>query len=182
MREIELSNYLPDTLKEIKEFKEIMNAEAPELQNILMNMEMIVNNAYIDSLNAYGCDRWENMLGIKAKASDTTEARKFKIKAVLTRNKPYTLNKLREILKSICGDGNFSAYYGDEAYTLNVGLALKAKDQYNYINSILKKIVPANIFLKTRVLYNTHAQIRAKPMTYEAMRKYSHKGLSEEEI
>lgn len=182
MRDIYLKGYLPDVMKNIKELQSIMESENIEIIDVLGNIEMIANNTFIDYMDEYGCSRWESILEIMPKASDSIDTRRLKIKSTLFGETPYTFNKLREILKNICGDGNFSVYYGDEAYTLNVGLALKAKDQYNYINSLLKKIVPANIFLNTRVLYNTHAQIRDKPMTYEVMMKYSHKGLSEEEI
>lgn len=179
-REINLKGYLPDVLREIKDFQELTEAENPEFDLLLEKIDIIVNNCFIDSLDEYGCARWEGMLGLISKETDSLATRIFKIKAALIGDRPYTMNSLRTKLTHLCGEDNYGLRYADEAYTITVSLALQVKEQYDYLSNLLKEIVPANIMIELVVLYNTHGKLKSKPFIHDDMAVYTHKQLSEE--
>lgn len=181
MRDINLKGYLPDVIKNIKELQSIMESENIEIIDVLGNIEMIANNTFIDYMDEYGCSRWESILEIMPKASDSIDTRRLKIKSTLLGETPYTFNKVKQMLINICGKDNVSLHYGDEEYTLKVGLGLNVKEQYDYICKLLKEIIPANIYLDIWILYNTHEMIRDKPLTHQNINKMklTYKGLRE---
>ena len=171
---------MPDILKEVYEFNQIFNAEEPELSLIFAKCDMLLDECFIDTLDAYGCARWESMLAIKAKDTDTLELRRLRIKAALNGDTPYTMRSLKNKLDALCGEGNFILKYANDIYTLTVGLGLPAKSQFDYLKQVLEEIVPANIVIDIYLMYNTHEVLSAFRHTFLA--NYKHKQLTEEGI
>ncbi|MBR6400122.1 MAG: DUF2313 domain-containing protein [Firmicutes bacterium] len=177
-REIHLAGYLPDILKEIYEFEQVFNAEEPELSLVFEKCGVILDECFIDTLDEYGCQRWERMLAITANDTDTLELRRLRIKTALNGDTPYTMRSLENKLKALCGEGNFILKYANDIYTLTVGLALAAKDSFDYLKRVLEEIVPANIILDIFLMYNTHETLAA--FKHNALSAYKHIGLTEE--
>ena len=134
-REVHLTGYLPDILKKVYEFKEIFKAEEPELELIFEKADIILDECFIDTLDGYGCARWEKMLAIVPKDTDTLELRRLRIKTALNGDTPYTMRSLENKLKTLCGEGNFVLRYANDIYTLSIGLALGVKEQYDYFRN-----------------------------------------------
>ena len=177
-REIHLVGYLPDILKEIYEFKQIFKGEEPELSLMFERCDLILDECFIDTLDEYGCGRWEKMLAIAAKDTDTLELRRLRIKAALNGDTPYTMRSLENKLKTLCGEGNFILKYANDIYTLTVGLALAAKNQFDYLKEVLEEIVPANIVIEIFLMYNTHQTLSA--FLHNELAVHTHRELTEE--
>lgn len=177
-REIDLIGYLPDIMQEIREFQQIIGAENPELSLLFEKLDLVIDNCFVDSLDSYGCSRWENMLAIIPKDTDSIELRRIRIKAALNGDTPYTMRSLENKLIALCGENNVFVEYANDIFTLSVSIALQAKDQYIYIKNVLEEIVPANIIINVKLLYNTHSVI--KKMTHAEMKAFTHKSLREE--
>jgi hypothetical protein len=179
-RTVDLKGYLPDILKNIYEFNEIFKAEKPELELIFAKADMILDECFIDTLDAYGCERWERMLAITAKDTDTIDLRRLRIKTALNGDTPYTMRSLENKLKALCGEGNFILRYANDIYTLTVGLALAAKDSFDYLKRVLEEIVPANIIMDIYLMYNTHEVLSG--FRHSELAVYRHIELTEEVI
>ena len=177
-REVHLKGYLPDILKKIYEFEQIFNAEEPELSLVFARCDMILDECFIDTLDGYGCKRWEDMLAIAAKDTDTLDLRRLRIKTALNGDTPYTMRSLENKLKALCGEGNFVLKYANDIYTLTVGLALAAKAQFDYLKQVLEEIVPANIIIDIFLMYNTHEVLSA--FRHNELALYKHIELTEE--
>ena len=179
-REVHLTGYLPDILKKVYEFKEIFKAEEPELELIFEKADIILDECFIDTLDGYGCARWEKMLAIVPKDTDTLELRRLRIKTALNGDTPYTMRSLENKLKTLCGEGNFVLRYANDIYTLSIGLALGVKEQYDYLKQVLEEIVPANIIIEMFLMYNTHETLSA--FRHNELALYKHIELTEEVI
>ncbi len=178
--ERKLLGYLPEIMREIREFKEIMEAEEPEFKVLYEKIDRAVENCFVDTLDEYGCLRWERILNIVAKDGDEIDFRRLRIKAALNGDTPYTLRSLDGKLRNICGEGNYSLRYANDIYTLSVGIGLRAKRQFEFVKGLLGEIVPANIIIDVRVLYNTHGTLRK--FRHGELRGKRHRELCEEEL
>ena len=104
-----LINYLPYVVRDYAEFKGISEAEQPEFESAWDSSDDLLNNQFISTAGNLGLSRWEKILGITPKGTDTLEDRRFRILTRLNEELPYTLPQLRNILETLCGSGNYSA-------------------------------------------------------------------------
>lgn len=171
MREnINILDYLPDVIKEIKEFDAIATAENPEINNLWQNHQKVFDNQFISTLDADGCTRWEKMLGLTSSTTQTLETRRLQILTKINTSLPYTIRQLENILTGICGN-DYEINLDNTNYTLDIFLNLSVRNQFNYVYEMLKKIVPANLVLTVSLKYNKYMQIR--PYTYSVLINYT---------
>lgn len=168
-RQVDIINYLPPILKEYKELISIAAAENPEINLLWTTLENVMNDQFVDKLTDNGAKRWEKILTIVPKGTDTLDFRRFRIKTRLNEKLPYTYRVLEQQLITLCGEDGYSLELQNNEYTLKVRIDLIAKSKFNDVNDLLSRIVPANIVIDLSLLYNsyftlaqfTHAQLSA---------------------
>lgn len=170
--------YPPPVYSDILEFKALARAYDIELKIIMDSLNSLWNNFYIDSLDDYGCSRWETILGLKTNSSYTLEDRRFAIKVKFLGYRPYTSLKVKEILNNLLGEGNYELYLDMTKNHLSCKLNLGVKKQMNAAIDMLEKVVPLNISLSVELLYNTHAMLSR--FTHGYLGGFTHQQLREE--
>ena len=172
-----LINYLPPYMQEYAEMQEIMKAEQPEFDFLWEAFETAMNNQFIEDATEYGVRRWESMLDITPKDTDTIDERKFRILTRLNQELPYTLTKMREILTTLCGADGYSINLQAEKYHVEIRIALGHHNNYMEVVKVIDKMVPANMTTYVKLMYNTYDTIGAfrhkdlVPYTHDQLRK-----------
>ncbi len=177
-REINVLNYLPEFLTEFREFRELAAAENPELLSLWNTLEAVLNDQFIAASTENGIKRWETILEIFPKGSDTLDVRRFRILARLNAKLPYTKRTLEQQLAVLCGEAGYSVEVRNDEYTLKVRVELTAKGKLDEVNSLLGSIVPANMIIDLSLLYNTHAKLSR--YTYAQLAANTHNKLRNE--
>lgn len=154
-----LINYLPHYMQEYMEIKEIMKAEQPEIDALWSSVENAFADQYILDASEYGVMRWESMLEISPKDTDTLDERKFRILTRLNQELPYTLTKLKETLTALCGADGFSINLIAAQYHIEIKLAIGHHNNYQEVVSLLDKMIPANLTRYVRLMYNTNSEV-----------------------
>lgn len=173
-----LIEYLPPILRGVREYEVALDiAEQPEYEIAWPEAQRLKDNQFVHTMDAYGVGRWERMLGLVRKASDTLEDRRFRILVQLNVTLPYTMQRLRETLDSLVGSGYALALDHNE-YTLTVRVALAARAQMEAVEAVLHRMVPANIVIDLSLMYNKHEQLR--PYTHAQLAAYTHEQLRSE--
>ena len=167
-----LINYLPYVVRDYAEFKGISEAEQPEFESAWGSSDDLLNNQFISTAGNLGLSRWEKILGITPKGTDTLEDRRFRILTRLNEELPYTLPRLRNILETLCGSGNYSAEVMEGTYQLIVKIGLAAKNNFSDVESLLDRVVPQNLIVTLLQLYNTHAELGR--FTHAQLAAYTH--------
>lgn len=173
-----LINYLPYVVRDYAEFKGISEAEQPEFESAWGSSDDLLNNQFISTAGNLGLSRWEKILGITPKGTDTLEDRRFRILTRLNEELPYTLPQLRTILETLCGSGNYSAEVMEGTYQLIVKIGLAAKNNFSDVESLLDRVVPQNLIVTLLQLYNTHAELGR--FTHAQLAAYTHNQLRNE--
>lgn len=156
-REINILNYLPEFLKEFREFRELAAAENPELLSAWELLGAVLKDQFVADATENGVKRWETILKLFPKGSDSLDLRKFRILARLNEKLPYTRRVLESQLDALCGKAGYSVELRNNEYTLVVRVALTEKGMFDEVGSLLERTVPANIIIDLSLLYNTHA-------------------------
>lgn len=171
-----LIDYLPEFLREIREYKAILtDAVQPEVEELFQAIENAQNNQFIETADEYGVARWEKILGIVPQSTYSLDNRKFTILTRMNEQLPYTMTSLKHRLESLCGKDGYSVELDAPNYTLKVGVALTARSSFKDVQSMLEKVVPANMVLALHLIYEQHSTWSA--YTHEQLSAYTHQVL-----
>lgn len=172
----DLIKYVPDVLKDIREFKALAECGDAEYDTLWGELNNIRNDLFVDSLTENGASRWERILKIAPKATDDIEVRRFRIKAKMNEKLPYTFKVVESQLETLCGPEGYSFSVDYENYKIKTRVALTSKGMYDEVEALLLRVRPANMVIDLSLLYNqyqmlgqfTHAQLSA--YTHEQLR------------
>ncbi len=175
-REINILSYLPDFIKDFREFQRLAEAENPELLIIWENLERVMKDQFVTTSTENGVKRWEKILKIIPKGSETLDERKFRILTRLNEKLPFTYRRLDRQLASLCGEEGYFLEVSNKDYTVIVKVELIAKSNIEDIRRLLERILPANMLFELSLLYNTHLLLNRftnaglSEYTYEQLR------------
>ena len=178
--ERKLMDYLPYVVRDYPQFKGIIGAQQSELELVWEAAGRLLDNQFLPSADEWGISRWENILGISPKGTQSLEERRFTVLSRINEQLPYTVTQLRNMLGNLCGKGNFSVEIPENSYQLVVRVWLEAKDNLQAVDALLRRVAPENLVIDLSLLYNTHAALA--PYTHAQLASYTHQGLKEEEL
>lgn len=173
-----LIDYLPPFMQEFHEIKKIMEAEQPEVDDLWGKCADALDDQFITSATANGVERWEKIVNITPKDTDTLDERKFRILTKMNQELPYTITKLKESLTVLCGEGNFSIDLQPTNYHIEVKLALTNQNNYDDVVDLLTKMIPANLTQKVQIMYNNQSVIGR--FRHTELTSYTHEQLRNE--
>ena len=176
--ERKLINYLPLFMQGYFEMQKIMETEQVEIDRLWLEAENALADQFILEATENGVKRWESMLEISPKDTDTLDERKFRILTKLNQELPYTLRKLEQALTNLCGVDGYSVEVNAAEYHILVKLALSNEKNYSEVVSILKKMIPANMTQLVQIKYNSHNVLTQ--FTHAQMTAYTHEELRKE--
>ena len=166
-----LLNYLPPYLQRYRELQHITDAEYPEIELVNDGVKLVLSEQFILSLDDYGCNRWEKMLNIPSPDDATLEERRATILMYINSDLPYTLRKLQMILDARYGENMIIASTNKE-YELWLEIDNQVILKSNEVRNLLRKIIPANLFLKLQqtMLSTCHAYAGGKVSCYKKIK------------
>ena len=124
------------------------------------------------SLSHYFVNRWEKLLKITPKGTETLAERRYRIMTRLIERIPHTIQNLKRQLDYICGADGYSIELFNDEYRLKVRVALTVKYKFDEVKALLARVIPANILLDFSLLYNQHLTL-AK-YTHAQLSNYTH--------
>lgn len=169
-RIVDVLDYLPKVVRTIKEFEVLGDTENPEINNLWLDNQIVLNNQFINTLDEQGCVRWEKMLDITPKGTATIEDRRLAILARINASLPYTYRQLENFLRNICAD-DYTMTLDHTNYTLTVILSLSRQNQFDEVSNLLTRVIPANLTCNVSLKYNQYKII--KPYKYSLLINYT---------
>ena len=177
-RIIDLSEFAVPVSGNVAEMQEIYRVESIEMQVLWDTMVEIFREQFIMTAESHGLTQWETILDIIPEVDDTIDDRRFNILLALAGQRPYTEIKLRELLNSICGKGNYQIVEDYKNYNVHFKVALGAKRQRNAVNNLLKDLIPMNLIYQVDLLYNRHIDLSR--YTHKELANFTHFALNQE--
>lgn len=176
----DINSYFPDIMKEVREFKAIAVAENPEMELIYTAIEDVMDSSFIGTAKEYGLARFERIVKLTPKATDTLDERRFRALAKFNEDTPYTVKKLRELLNTLCGEDGYLLEINNNEFRLRVKVALKSKKNREAVEELTEKIAPVNMVISVQLMYNQHSMLRT--LTHAQLAELTHFDIREEVI
>ena len=173
-----LIEYLPYFMQEYREMATIMETEQFEVDRLWLEAENALVDQFLLEATVNGVKRWESMLGISPKDTDTLDERRFRILTKLNQELPYTLRKLEQVLTNLCGANGFSIEVTAAEYHIEVKLAVGNHNNYSEVETLLNKMIPANMTQYIRLMYNKYETVAQ--FAHSRLATYTHKEIRNE--
>lgn len=174
-----LIDYLPEHFSNILEMRVIMEAEQKEFERLWGEIDNTKKDRFLITATENGIARWESMLKISPKATDTIEERRLRILAKVNEQLPFTKITLAQSLTALCGENGYKMEIGYGEYRVRVLVALTAKKMVDEVQRLLRRVLPANLLIEVTLLYNTWGKIKTKTWGELLSRKW--RGVKEDE-
>lgn len=156
VKEVDLLNYWMPVLRQLKEFKEIANAEEPELRYLLMACERAIGNFFIPTADEQGISRFEGMLGIYPDEGADLETRRLVVLTAWASSEFYTEKWLYNKLVSLCG-GEVSIIPHNAEYSVDISVECGVRGIVEILTSLLSDTLPCNL------LYTIKTYVKSQP-------------------
>jgi hypothetical protein len=173
-----LIDYLPHFMQVYREMATIMETEQFEIDRLWLEAENALADQFLLEATENGVKRWETVLGISPKDTDTLEERRFRILTKLNQELPYTLRKLEQSLITLCGAEGYSIELNASEYHLEVKLALGNHNNYGEVENLMNKMIPANMTRHIELMYNTNTIL--SQFTHAQLSAYTHNRMRNE--
>jgi len=175
---VDIRNYLPDVIKDFREFIMLSEAENPELNELWSEAQNTMDNQFIQDCTEEGIERFEKLVKITPFASDSLEERKFRVLAEWSANLPYTERRFNEMLENLCGKDGYILIINRPDHTAVIKVALISKKNVASVKNLAERVVPAEMVITVELLYNTWDLVNEK--TWDYIKKKSWKDVKEE--
>lgn len=175
-----LEDYLPNIVKEVREFAALMATENTETTDLHSAIQSVFNDQFATTLTENGCKRWESIMSIKPLDTDTIDIRRYRILARLNEQLPYTERNLEQRLADLCGEDGYEIALDKPNYKLKVRIALDVKKKYDEVEKMLDRTTPCNLVLDISLLYNKWNMVSEK--TWGAATNITWKQIREEVV
>ncbi len=149
-----LIDYLPYFMKDIIEIEKVMNISQPEVDNLQLDTENLLNDFFVIGSSEEATKHYEKILDIIPKLTDSLEKRQYDILVLYNQTLPFTLESLQQKLTAICGEDGYTLNMIYEKFILDIKLELNKKHLFFTVSNLLEWIVPVNIILNLYVNYN----------------------------
>lgn len=173
-------DYLPPFMQKFEEMKQLMQSEDKQVAALNMDTTKILRNAFIETSDAEGIERFERILHIVPGAGENLEVRRARVSARWNERIPYTHSTLVKCLNTSLGENNYDLYSDEEHYYILVHLKLIVSDRIEIVEELVKRMLPENMCYKVLLIYNTHAVLHG--FTHAQLHKYTQRQLREEVI
>lgn len=173
-----LIDYLPPVLQQTREMQAVMEGEQPAVAGLWDAWKTVLDALFVRYANEQGLARWERMLGIRPRGTDSMEVRRVAVLARLNEQLPFTERTLRLMLDGVCGPGGYTLEIIYREYRVFVRVHLWEKRAVDEAAALLGRVVPANMVIDLGLRYNTHRMLR--PRLHRMLRGTTHRALREE--
>lgn len=172
--------YLPEPMQVFEEFQALAKAENEEFKIVRDLLQQLYDEQYVDTASDVGIKKWEKILNVSSKDTESLSERKFRVLARLNEKLPYTEETLHHKLKTLCGENGYTMTMNYGEYKLIIRLQLSQKQNLVEVENFLKRTIAANILIDLSLLYNTHAKLST--FKHGKLSAYTHEQLRSEVI
>lgn len=141
----ELIDYLPPVVKQIREMQILMGTEQAELEKLKKAATQVLEEGFLFTQGNYGASRWEKILDLHIKGSDSLEVRNYRILEKLNARLPFTIRMLHERIRLMITDGEYQIYLVPDQYFLKVIITGQKLKELQIIRQMVEEMIPLNL-------------------------------------
>lgn len=119
---MQLYEYLPFFVYNTKEFIELFKILQPKIDSLFIETDKRLTDMFVLGCSEYATKRYEKIVGIMPKLTDSLEKRQLDILAIYNEVPPFTYERLEEMLEALLGKDGFKMSLDIPSYYLKIVL------------------------------------------------------------
>lgn len=143
--ENELYNALSPIFTDVKDVQAILDANWLYCKYIKTLQDLCIKNAFIQTCDIDTLRKYENICGIVSNEGLDISIRREQVLLRFNFVLPYTISKLKEVLNSTCGVGNWTLFEYVNDYAIQIEVLESFDDMIETLQTSLIQIIPAHI-------------------------------------
>ena len=147
---MQLLEYWIPQIQETKEFKQIANAEQPDVDLLHQKINDFPNEIIVNTATNAGLRKWEKVLDIPT--THDLDVRRFNVLLKLNNKVNLTYRWLENKLQLAVGKNCYQIDLDHNNYTLRVSVTADKENILINLRKELRKLIPANLGLDTSTL------------------------------
>lgn len=148
---IELKKELPRFYDQIKDFTELVKADAKVLADLQNSVDDTLDQLFIETAS-WGLDRWEQFFGITPDNSKPFDQRRSVLKSKVRGAGVTTVTLLKDVAESWY-NGSIDVIENAESIQIKFNSNFGVPDNMNDVRKALREIVPAHLLIEYVFLY-----------------------------
>ena len=174
-----VERFAPEIMKNNETMKSLYSVEKETISQLHTDIDIVLNNTFFISLNYYGIQKWEKVLGLESNADLDLNVRR---ELLLTKRRfrpPFTRQNLQKILESVWGKGNYTFEIYPNDFQLIVDVHTNSPEVYLKFQRYVRSLIPANLYVIFSVqytylyLYRNYNYNNLSALTYAELSRYS---------
>lgn len=160
-------DYYPQVISCIQEFRAIIKAEYPEIEELYTNNDRVINDAYLMTMTEERIEQWEHVLGIKPLEDSTIDDRRETVIARIRGQGKLNSTLINSIVNAFTG-GTANSWVEDGVLYVEITPPPNNK-QYKFANveQELRKKIPAHLGFDISRNYFTWQEIFSSHPTWQ---------------
>ena len=151
MAETDICQYWPPWFREILDFQALCRTEGEELRVMVMFMERVHQNFFVQTMDEETAAGWEAIFRIVPNpVTETLAFRRDRILNRLSMHPPFTLTFLYQRLDALFGPGNWEVEVDYPNYTLYIEAAVEDQQYFSEMSVTMDIIKPCHIVYISR--------------------------------
>ena len=139
-----LIEYMPPFLKDVREFKVVFSSEDVELNLLKDKIGQVLDEVIVNKAEKYGLERYEKIYAIENVSNDI-EVRRFNLLSKINNRIPFTRRWLINKLNNTVGEGNYIIKEDYNNYKISIEVLAIFEDVAEILSKDLREQLPANI-------------------------------------
>lgn len=167
---------VPELIERIPDIAEIYAINDEQADELDRALEALEDNIFISTMNEEKTKRWEAILSLKPKDTDSLNDRRFRVRSRVLEKLPYSYRVLLRKLEALCPDGvEFIVNNAEESVVVKV--ALKSRAMTEEVDSMLDDVLPLNMTYLVIIMFNSWGMFMNR--TWEQMQEMTWKIMRE---
>lgn len=155
---MEYRDYLPDFLREIRDFGGLADGFDPEAEAFRLLCAKAADECFPETAGEEGLSRFERMLSITPKPGSSLEARRVAVTARLRNIPPFSLGWLWDKLAADCGADGFSVR--EDPQEMQLWVSVSSGTLAAALRPALRESIPAAVELTMSILSREETNAR----------------------
>lgn len=156
---IDLREYVPEFLRDVKELRHLFRAEEEELRRVYERLDGVWSDSLIKEAGLSGIRRYESLLGLRPYPGDSLKERRAAALFKWNQQLPYTLPRLAERLDAAVGEEAYELYVRHRAYELELLVMDETYRTLRSVRDMTREMIPANLMFIFAGKYPVHMPV-----------------------
>ena len=167
-----MNSYYPDVIRSIQEFKAIVDSESTEFEDLSINRESVLNDAYLTTMGEARITEWEKILGIQPLDHSTITDRRDNVIARIRGQGKLNTNLINTIVKTFTEGAAESWVENGVLYVAITPPPNNKQYRFDNVELEISKKVPAHLGFQISRNYYTWGEIKNSHSTWNDVNTY----------